>query len=156
MLTFFERIFAAGFLSAALLFGVLIAGNLIATPAAAAVAKGVSTAVETVAPGEVVATAALKGRSGKRVRGQASLERAEDGGYVLRLSDGFSLSRVPDPTIGFAKNGAYIDASEFTELQSFRGEQLYRVPAAIDPTDFDGLYIWCREFSIPLAFASFR
>lgn len=156
MLTFFERLFAASFLSAALLFASLAAGNLVFTPAAAAVAQGVSTATEVATGGEVVAEAALKGRSGKRVRGVATLERAEDGGYLLRLSGDFSLSRVPDPTIGFAKGGRYVDASEFTELASFSGEQLYKVPAEIDPTAFDGLFIWCREFSVPLAFASLR
>lgn len=152
MMRFLERSFAAGVVTASLFFGGLALLSLFSTPAAA-VAKGTSTAVETSVSGEVVKKAKLAGRGGKRARGDVSLEKTADGRYLIRLSGDFSLSRVPDPTIGFAKGGRYVSASEFTELKSFRGEQVYEVPAAIDPTEFDGLFLWCRRFSIPLAVA---
>ena len=148
-----ERLFAAGIVSASLFFGGLALVALATSPAAAKAPKGASTVIDASVSGEVVKTAKLAGRGGKRARGEVTIEKTADGRYLLRLSSGFSLSRSPDPTIGFAKDGRYASASEFTELKSFRGEQVYEVPAGIDPTEFDGLFLWCRRFSIPLAFA---
>lgn len=156
MITFFERTFAAGVVAAALFFATLAAVHVLAGPAAAGVARGFSTAEAVSVRGDVVHQAALSARSGKRVKGSVTIERTADGGHIVRLSDDFSLSRVPDPTIGFAQGGRYVDASEFTEVASFRGEQVYRIPADIDPAEFDGIYIWCRQFSVPLAFAELR
>lgn len=156
MIDFLERTFTAGVVAAALYLGVFTVVGLVAPQAHASAPIGTSTAEPLSAKGEPVARGDLAGRSGKRVSGDAILERTADGGYLVRLTGDFSLSRVPDPTIGFAKGGSYVETSEFTELASFRGEQVYRVPAGVDPAEFDGLFIWCREFSVPLAFAALR
>ncbi|MEL6998559.1 MAG: DM13 domain-containing protein, partial [Pseudomonadota bacterium] len=54
----------------------------------------------------------------------------------------------------FGKDGKFVDPTDFEPLRENSGSQVYKVPANINPEDFDEVYIWCRKFSVPLGVAS--
>ena len=79
------------------------------------------------------------------------VETAE--GWEIRLSESFWFDGAPDPRVGFGKDGSFVDPTDFEPLRANSGAQVYRVPADIDPGQFDEVYIWCRKFSVPLGVA---
>lgn len=76
-----------------------------------------------------------------------------DTGWEVHLKDNFSLDGAPDPRVGFGSAGTFAAATDFEPLRSITGAQVYKVPAGIDPTAYDEVYIWCRKFSVPLGVA---
>lgn len=79
-----------------------------------------------------------------------------DGGWEIHLKDDFTFDGAPDPRVGFGKNGTFVDPTDFEPLRKNAGAQVYKVPADIDPAEFDNVFIWCRKFSVPLGFASIK
>ena len=75
---------------------------------------------------------------------------------TLKLGSNFSLDGAPDPWIGFGKNGKYKKATQFTKLRSKTGGQTYSVPASVDLSKVNEVYIWCHKFSVPLGVAKIR
>lgn len=74
-------------------------------------------------------------------------------GWEIHLKDTFWFDGAPDPRVGFGKDGAFVDPTDFEPLRSDAGAQVYKVPASIDPSKFNEVYIWCRKFSVPLGVA---
>ena len=56
--------------------------------------------------------------------------------------------------MGFGRDGKFVDPTDFEPLRQNTGAQVYKVPANIDPTQFNEVYIWCRKFSVPLGVAT--
>lgn len=79
-----------------------------------------------------------------------------DAGWEIHLKDDFTFDGAPDPRVGFGKDGKFVDPTDFEPLRKNAGGQVYKVPAEIDPTNFDEVYIWCRKFSVPLGVASIK
>ena len=77
-----------------------------------------------------------------------------DGGWEIHLKDSFWFDGAPDPRVGFGKGGKFVDPTDFEPLRKDAGAQVYKVPADINPEEFDEVYIWCRKFSVPLGVAS--
>ncbi|MEM7056728.1 MAG: DM13 domain-containing protein [Pseudomonadota bacterium] len=77
-----------------------------------------------------------------------------DDGWEIRLGSDFTFDGAPDPRVGFGSNGSFVDPTDFEVLQSNSGAQVYKVPANINPEDFNEVYIWCRKFSVPLGVAA--
>ena len=77
-----------------------------------------------------------------------------DKGYEIRLAGNFWFDGAPDRRGGFGKDGKFAAATDFEKLRSDTGEQVYIVPADLDPATFDSVYIWCRKFSVPLGKAA--
>ncbi len=77
-------------------------------------------------------------------------------GYAVVLESDFSLDGAPDPKIGFGNDGTFAPETLFTALENNTGMQIYEVPASIDPTKFDEVYIWCEKFSVPLGVATLK
>lgn len=75
-------------------------------------------------------------------------------GWEIHLKDDFTFDGAPDPRVGFGKDGKFVDPTDFEPLRENAGAQVYKVPANIDPTQFDEVYIWCRKFSVPLGVAA--
>lgn len=92
------------------------------------------------------------GDSGHVTTGTAMLVKTA-AGYEIHLGDDFVFDGAPDPRIGFGKDGKFVDATDFEQLQSNTGEQIYIVPASIKADTFDTIYVWCRKFSVPLGHA---
>ncbi|MEL7543158.1 MAG: DM13 domain-containing protein [Pseudomonadota bacterium] len=141
-------------LRAALLAAVMMGGAVFATASSSVSADATPqpAAVKIAAiDGDAVYKGDFRGVEGKQATG--SFEIFRDGDRTLiRLSDDFSLTRVPDPKLSFG-NGAYVDGTTYALLTSFNGEQVYEIPSHLNPAAFSQVWIWCEEFSVPLAVA---
>lgn len=115
-----------------------------ATFAAATAISGVSAAIA----GGSGRTGAFSGRSNHVTTGRAEVLEDE----VVLMSD-FSLDGAPDPRVGLGKDGQYDASTDMGKLANLTGKQSYKVPAGIDTSDYNEVYIWCRKFSVPLGVA---
>ena len=86
--------------------------------------------------------------------GGVSIVTTAEGTTVVLLDEDFSLDGAPEPSVGFGINGEYVAASDLGDLQNLNGLQAYVVPANINVADFDQVYIWCDQFSVPLGVAA--
>lgn len=97
----------------------------------------------------------FSGRSGHETSGTVEVLQT-GGGWQVRLAPDFRFDGAPDPRVGFGRGGAFAEGTDFEVLERNEGEQVYRVPHGIDPAAFDEVYIWCRQFSVPLGVATIR
>ena len=93
------------------------------------------------------------GLSNHVTKGEVAVVKTDDG-WEIHLKDSFWFDGAPDPRVGFGKNGKFVDPTDFEPLRVNSGAQVYKVPANINPEEFDEVYIWCRKFSVPLGVAS--
>lgn len=93
----------------------------------------------------------FKGASGHTTTGGVTLK---DG--VITLESDFSLDGAPDPRIGLGNKGKYAANTDFAVLKSNTGEQAYKIPANLNPADYDTVFIWCRKYSVPLGHARLK
>ena len=77
------------------------------------------------------------------------------GKTLVVLAKDFSLDNGPDPKVGFGNNG-FVKGTLVGKLKNLKGEQTYEVPASIDVSKFNQVYIWCEQFSVPLGVASIK
>lgn len=111
--------------------------------------------VATVASADTVtASGSFTGLSDHITTGGVSVVETSGGGAVVILDTDFSLDGAPDPSVGFGINGEYVAASDLGELTSINGLQAFIVPDGLDLADFNEIYIWCDEFSVPLGVAA--
>ena len=94
----------------------------------------------------------FKGLSNHVTKGSVEVVNTGNG-WEIHLKDSFWFDGAPDPRVGFGKDGKFVDPTDFEPLRSNAGAQVYKVPANINPEDFDEVYIWCRKFSVPLGVA---
>jgi hypothetical protein len=97
-------------------------------------------------------TGQFTGASDHVTSGGVTITKDADG-YIVQLGPKFFLDGAPDPSVGFGKDGNYIDGTLIGALHSKTGAQSYRVPANLNVSDFSEVYIWCEEFSVPLGVA---
>lgn len=102
----------------------------------------------------VTASGTFSGLSDHITTGGVSVVETSGGGAIVILDTDFSLDGAPDPSVGFGIDGQYIAASDLGELTSINGLQAYIVPEGLDLADFNEIYIWCDEFSVPLGVAA--
>ena len=89
-----------------------------------------------------------------KVKGDWTIEQRDDGNYVV-LSDDFKTKKAPDLKLFVSKkaygdiNGknATEDAAIISLLSSHKGGQSYKIPAAIDLSDYQSLIIHCEKYS---------
>ncbi|MEM7172744.1 MAG: DM13 domain-containing protein [Pseudomonadota bacterium] len=79
-----------------------------------------------------------------------------DSGVVVVLGSDFSLDGAPDPKVGFGNDGQYVEATKLGHLRNDKGLQVYAVPAGLDASKYNEVYIWCEKFSVPLGVASVK
>ncbi|MBO4208508.1 DM13 domain-containing protein [Micromonospora echinofusca] len=90
--------------------------------------------------------------------GQARIVRQPDGSYRLELV-GLVTSNGPDLRIwltdqpvrsGTAGWRVFDDGRrvELGRLKGNRGDQVYPLPAGVDPADYRSVSIWCKRFSV--------
>ncbi len=101
---------------------------------------------------EVLASGAFRGKRGHAASGGVSVVKTETGIRVVLAGD-FKFDGAPDPKLGFGKNG-YVKATQFSVLKSNNGEQTYEIPAALDPADYNEVWVWCEQYSVPLGVAN--
>ena len=78
---------------------------------------------------------------------------AEIAGNTVMLLDDFVLDGAPDPVVGLGKDGTYDPSTFMGELAAMSGASTYQVPAGIDPTAYNEVYVWCRAANVPLSVA---
>ncbi|WP_224816366.1 DM13 domain-containing protein [Hasllibacter sp. MH4015] len=94
--------------------------------------------------------------------GRATLAQTGDGRTVLQFSD-FEVTPGPDLEVWLVADdapgtSAAVLASDWVSLgplQSPNGTQMYEIPADVDVSDYGSVVIWCEDFSVLFAVASF-
>ncbi len=94
----------------------------------------------------------FKGLSNHTTTGRAELVKSGKGGVVELLSD-FTFDGAPDPKVALGKDGKYDPATLSGKLTSNTGASSYKLPAGIDPDDYNEVWIWCEKFNVPLGVA---
>lgn len=90
--------------------------------------------------------------------GVARIIRDTDGTHRLELA-GLDTSNGPDlrvwltdqPVVQGVAGWRVFDDGEWVELgrlKGNRGDQVYRIPADVDPDRFDSVSIWCKRFAV--------
>lgn len=95
--------------------------------------------------------------------GTATLVVDEDGKVVLQFDD-FEVTPGPDLEVWLVVDptpatSAAVLASEWVSLgslQSPQGPQTYDLPEDVDATAYGSVVIWCEDFSVLFAVASFE
>ncbi len=95
--------------------------------------------------------------------GTATLAETSDGRVVLQFAD-FSVTPGPDLEVWLVADdapgtSAAVLASDWVSLgalQSPTGVQMYEVPSDVDVSDYGSVVIWCEDFGVLFAVASFR
>lgn len=103
--------------------------------------------------GEIVASGSFSGLSDHVTSGRVTVRQTGDG-YVVVLEEDFSLDGAPDPTLGFGDGEQFLTDTQFSDLRSNTGRQVYELPAELDPTQYAEIYVWCEQFSVPLGVAA--
>jgi len=99
-----------------------------------------------------VAKGSFEGRSKHITSGETYILKTR-AGYALVLADNFSLDGAPGPVLGFGNDGKYDKASYVADLESDTGRQVYPLAAGFNPANFNEVYVWCEDFSVPLGVA---
>ncbi len=102
---------------------------------------------------EPVATGTFVGASDHITTGTVEVVANADGSHTIILGDDFSLDGAPDPRVGLGSNGYYDGNTDSGVLGSLTGAQSFTVPAGVDVSKFNEVYIWCEKFSVPLGVA---
>ena len=101
-------------------------------------------------------TGALSGRRGYNVVGSVKVKNV-DGKTKVVLADDYVFDPTknpPDIKIGFGSSETYAKGSKSHEkLEVKKGTATFEVPASIDTSKYDELYIYCEQFSVILAVA---
>ncbi len=114
-------------------------------------AIGLAAPVASLAGERTIASGQFSGQSGHAASGRVSVRETASGTVVVLQRD-FRFDGAPDPKLGFGRNG-YDAASQFSELRSNSGEQLYQLPTNIDPTAYNEIWVWCQKYAVPLGVA---
>ncbi|MEL7132044.1 MAG: DM13 domain-containing protein [Pseudomonadota bacterium] len=93
------------------------------------------------------------GASDHITTGTVEVIKNADGSHTIVLADDFSLDGAPDPRVGLGKDGHFNGNTDSGKLGNLTGAQSFVVPAGIDVSEFNEVYIWCEKFSVPLGIA---
>ena len=77
----------------------------------------------------------------------------EDGTYYVEFGEDFMHDQSPDPRVGLGKDG-YDPSTKLGELKSRNGQQRYEIPASIDVSQYNEIWLWCDVADVPLGRAS--
>jgi hypothetical protein len=105
----------------------------------------------TVGAAETIASGNFKGAGGHRASGAVSIV-ADGGGRRIVIGEDFRLRDAPDPKLAFGKDG-YRRGTIFAALEKLDGAQSYVLPADVDLSAYNEIWLWCERFDVPLAVA---
>lgn len=80
--------------------------------------------------------------------GQASVVQVGEK-YYVRFEDDFRVTNGPDLFVYLGKNDEYDPATRLGRLKGSMGGQNYEVPAGVDVSEYNEVWVWCRAFSVP-------
>ncbi len=107
------------------------------------------------AASSIITQGTFTGASDHVTTGGISVVKTESGAILVLESD-FSLDGAPDPKLGFGKDGKYDAKSKIAHLGKIKGLQVYKIPASVDPSKYNELYVWCEKFNVPLGVAKLK
>lgn len=101
-----------------------------------------------------------------RTTGSTQIVRLPDGRHQLVLRD-LNTSNGPDlrvwltdqPVVKGTAGWRVFDDGKWVELAKLkgnRGDQVYEIPASVDPAEFRSVSIWCRRFAVSFGAAELR
>jgi len=94
----------------------------------------------------------FSGLNGHVTTGGVSIEKSGDG-YQIVIAEDFFFDGAPDPKAALGKDGKYDPATLIELLRSNTGAQSYDVPAGIDVSVYNEVYIWCEKYTVGLGVA---
>lgn len=103
----------------------------------------------------ITASSTFSGLSDHVTTGGVTIIKSHSGNLLVLEAD-FSLDGAPDPKFGFGNDGKYAKATEFGKLETLTGHQVYKIPASIDISTYNEVYVWCAKVGIPLGVASLK
>ncbi|MEM9136606.1 MAG: DM13 domain-containing protein [Cyanobacteria bacterium P01_F01_bin.42] len=94
----------------------------------------------------------------KSTKGNATIKTI-DGKQFLHLGSNFTTSNGPQVEVLLHRDAVpqSYNSSNYVslgEIKSFQGEQWYEIPAGVDPSGYQSVSIWCREFDVTFGFAT--
>ncbi|MGC4868516.1 DM13 domain-containing protein [Micromonospora sp. DT53] len=128
-----------------------VAASASPTPTASAASAATPAANEILTTGEFVTHE-------HRTTGSAEIHRLADGRHQLVIRD-LNTSNGPDlrvwltdqPVVRGTAGWRVFDDGEWIELAKLKGNkgnQVYELPASVDPRDFRSVSIWCKRFAV--------
>ena len=96
-------------------------------------------------------TGKFTGQSNHVTSGHAKLVKKNGKAFVELQSD-FQFDGAPDPKVALGKNG-FDSSTLMGKLQSNSGAQSYEVPAGVDASAMNEVWIWCDQYNVPLGVA---
>lgn len=131
------------------------AGNSGTTYSAAQPVAAVQPVSAKPATARTTARGSFVGDKGHVTTGTGEVFR-DNGQWFVRLGPDFSLDGGPDPKValGNKASGGYQPGTILGKLSSLNGEQVYALKPGLDIADYDQIYIWCEQFSVPLGHAN--
>ncbi|MEL6887348.1 MAG: DM13 domain-containing protein [Pseudomonadota bacterium] len=91
------------------------------------------------------------GASNHVTKGRAEVV-TKNGQTEIILQDDFWFDGAPDPKVALGRNG-YDATTLMGKLTKNAGKQSYIVPAGIDASQYNEVWIWCEKFNVPLGVA---
>lgn len=97
--------------------------------------------IETLKQGEFV------GVAGHDAKGSAKILKSGNK-YFIRLEDDFEATNGPDLYVYLGNDGRYDPAAEVSRLKGNVGGQNYEIPESLNANQYNGVWIWCKAFSV--------
>lgn len=91
--------------------------------------------------GSVVLVGSFSSENNYAAEGTARVIESKNRFYVA-LGDDFNIGRARSATLCFGNDGEFDTFTIFTQIEERDGAQVYRVPAGINPMNYNELYIW--------------
>jgi len=106
--------------------------------------------------GDMVHTGTFTGENDHVTTGQVTVINSPDGWKIV-LGDDFSLDGAPDPKVALGNDGVFDPATLHSDnLTSNTGAQEFLLPASVDGSKYNEVYIWCEKFSVSLGVAKVK
>ena len=96
-------------------------------------------------------TGKFKGVNGHVTKGHAKLV-TKNGKSHVELQGDFWFDGAPDPKVALGRNG-YDSSTLMGLLKSNSGAQSFAVPAGVDVSSVNEIWIWCEKFNVGLGVA---
>ncbi|MEM8631506.1 MAG: DM13 domain-containing protein [Pseudomonadota bacterium] len=77
----------------------------------------------------------------------------QNGQTIIDFKSDFDFDGAPDPKVALGNNG-YDKSTLMGALKADKGAQQYVVPASIDASAYNEVWIWCERFNVPLGVAT--
>ena len=91
------------------------------------------------------------GASNHVMSGRAEIAK-EGGKNVVHFLDDFFFDDALDLKVALGKDG-YDRSTLMGNLKKNSGKSSYEIPASIDPSQYNEVWIWCEKFNVPLSVA---